>query len=208
MGKELYQLVAKDKLGNEVIIELNNSNKKNKGSLELIDSGTTLFENKYSLSNYLFKKGKIKDIEVDFMIKYFHNGERYLPVIFNDKRLRGITKDETIKNDAIYIYLKHLEALLYSKGFYNYIISLNEKNNKQKTNGNYLNQKIINSIIEYYNLYVRTNDIDSNKYEIQMVLLKELYNYKQFRTLYLFVEEYNNQKRESKVKGKVYKKLL
>lgn len=208
MGKELYQLVAKDKLGNEVIIELNNSNKKNKGSLELIDSGTTLFENKYSLSNYLFKKGKIKDIEVDFMIKYFHNGERYLPVIFNDKRLRGITKDETIKNDAIYIYLKHLEALLYSKGFYNYIISLNEKNNKQKTNGNYLNQKIINSIIEYYNLYVRTNDIDSNKYELQMVLLKELYNYKQFRTLYLFVEEYNNQKRESKVKGKVYKKLL
>lgn len=193
MGKELYQLIAMDKIGNQVIIELNNNNKYNKGSLELIDSGTTVFESKDLLADYLFKKGKIKSVDVNFMIKYFHNGERYLPVLFNDKRLRGITKDETIKSDAIYIYLKQLELLLYEKNFYNYIISLNNKNNKQKLNGNYLNQRIINTIIEYYNLFVRNNDIDSNKYELQMILLKELYNYKQFRTLYLFIEEYNNQ---------------
>ena len=52
--RELYQLVAISN-GIEYVVELKNDNKNNRGSLELIDSGTTRFQNeRHCLFNFCF----------------------------------------------------------------------------------------------------------------------------------------------------------
>lgn len=193
MANELYQLVAIDKNNKEYIIELNNDNKKDKGSLSFIDYGTAFFKDSEALAIYLHRKGKIPTTDVYFSIKYFRNGPQYLPLIYNDSLMVNVIRnlDNDKYSEFVFYVLKQLEVQLSSDVFYRYITTKNIENGKQNSNGNYLNQKLINSIMEYYNVYIKGQRIDSNKAEVQHAILKEIWNYKQLRTLYMFLEEYS-----------------
>lgn len=195
MERELYQLVAITKNNMEYVIELNNENKKNRGKLEFIDNGTTRFRNEESLAEYLYKVGKIPTKEVFFAIKYNNKGPKYMPLIFSDKELTYVSKnvgDTDIYNDYVFHFLKLLEVSLSEPGFYNYLIRINSQYSREARNGNYINQKLIVSIIEYYNTYIKTKNIDANKADLQYSILKELYSYKQLRTLRMFYLNYKN----------------
>lgn len=195
MQRELYQLVAITNNNMEYVVELINQNKNNRGKLEFIDSGTTRFSDETDLAQYLFNKGKIPTTNVKFAIKYNNKGPKYLPIIFADKELTYISKnvgDNDNFYDYVFHFLKLLEVTLSEPGFYNYLIRINSKNEKEFANGNYINQKLITSIIEYYNTYIRTNNIDANKADLQYSILKELYSYKQLRTLRMFYLNYKN----------------
>ena len=77
MGRELYQLIAKDKDNNEYVIELNNENSKNKGQLSFLDRGISRFENKQHLAAYLYEAKKIPTTDVKFYIKYVYGRYDY-----------------------------------------------------------------------------------------------------------------------------------
>ena len=118
--RELYQLVAISN-GIEYVVELKNDNKNNRGSLELIDSGTTRFQNERHLAQYLYDTGKIPTTDVRFAIKYRYDGNKYMPVIFNDRELFAISKNvgnNDIYNDYVFFFLKKLEAELNNPMFY------------------------------------------------------------------------------------------
>lgn len=195
MERELYQLVAITNNNMEYVVELNNENKNNRGKLEFIDSGTARFKDQESLAKYLYNAGKIPTTEVSFAIKYNNKGPKYLPVIFSDKELAYVSKnvgDNDVYNDYVFHFLKLLEISLSDQVFYNYLIRINSRNEREARNGNYINQKLITSIIEYYNTYIKTNNIDANKADLQYSILKELYNYKQLRTIRMFYLNYKN----------------
>ena len=195
MERELYQLVAITKNNMEYVVELKNENKKNRGKLEFIDNGTTRFKNEESLAEYLYNAGKIPTKEVIFAIKYNNKGAKYLPLIFNDKELTYVSKNvanDDVFPDYVFHFLKLLEVSLSDPVFYNYLIRINSRNEREVRNGNYINQKLITSIIEYYNTYIKTNNIDENRADLQYSILKELYNYKQLRTLRMFYLNYKN----------------
>ena len=61
------------------------------------------------------------------------------------------------------IFLKLLEVSLSDPVFYNYLIRINSRNEREVRNGNYVNQKLITSIIEYYNTYIKTNEPELNR---------------------------------------------
>ena len=213
MKNELYQLVAIDKNNIEYIIELNNDNKRNKSTLEFIDWGTTRFLDENQLVEYLFNNGKIPTKDVTFAIKYFHKGPRYIPLIFNNSELYNILKqnNENEYYEFVFYVLKLFEAEIFNRTFYKYLIHTNISNMNQNKNGNYLNLKLIKRIIEYYDEYVVQNDIDSNKADIQYSILKELFNYKQFRTKYMFYNEYMKRKEEIKqaeIEGKYSEEMI
>ena len=194
--RELYQLVAIEN-DVETVIELKNENKNNRGTLELIDSGTTRFQSKEHLAWYLFKEGKISTTNVEFAIKYNHNGPKYMPVIYNDKELTVLSKNvgyNNIYNDYVFFFLKKIEVALNDPIFYNYIVNINNNRNKRYENGNYINKRLIEVMNEYFNAYVRTGNIDANKADLQYDILKELYQYKQLRTLRSFYLNYIGQK--------------
>lgn len=202
MGNELYQLVAIDKFNNEYVIELNNDNKNNKGSLSFIDYGTSTFKNKEALATYLYNNKKIPTEEVYFSIRYYRNGPKYLPLIYDDKILKSVSKDidNDRYNDFVFYVLKQLEVQLTNRVFFRYITTKNIENVKEDSNGNHLNQKLIDSIIEYYNVFIRNENIDSNRAELQYAILSEIFNYKQLRTLYMFMEEYSKKIDQIEVK--------
>lgn len=195
MERELYQLVAITNNNMEYVIELKNENKNNRGKLEFIDNGTTRFSNEESLAQYLYNAGKIPTTNVRFAIKYNNRGPKYLPIIFADKELTYVSKNVG-ENDSYYDYVFHflklLEVTLSEPAFYNYLIRINSRNERENGNGNYINQKLITSIVEYYNTYIRTHNIDANKADLQYSILKELYNYKQLRTIRMFYLNYKN----------------
>lgn len=195
---ELYQLVAFDKNDIEYVIELNNVNKNNKGTLEFIDSGTVRFRNTENLAEHLFNEGKIPTKDVIFSIKYRHNGARYLPVIYNDRELYNVFTSKEL--DAFIIFrdavLKRLEAALSKKSFYKYFIEKNYYNTKVKTNGHFIDMKLAKDINEYYSEYIMTGDIDSNRSLLQYKILQELQNYKQLRTIYMYYNEYMRNEKE------------
>lgn len=196
MGRELYQLVAITKNNIEYIIELNNKNKNNRGSLSFIDSGTTCFQNERQLSEYLFNKGKIPTKDVKFAIKYSRDGVKYLPAAFNDNELYNISKnteqEEIFSDYAVKLYMK-VEAELYNKDFYEYLMILNDRNSKEKKNGNYLNDHLIKCISDFYEVFVKLNEAESEKADFRYLIIKEMTNYKQLRTLYIFYQIYMNE---------------
>ena len=194
--RELYQLVAiKD--GEEIVIELKNENKINRGTLEYIDSGTTRFDSKEHLAWYLNNAGKIDTTEVEFAIRYNHNGPKYMPVAYKDPELTVLSKNvgyNDIFNNYVFFFLKKIEVALNDPNFYRYIMAVNSRRNDKYENGNYINQRLIEVINEYFNAYIRTGDIDSNRADLQHDILKELYQYKQLRTLRSFYLKYTGQK--------------
>ena len=207
MRNELYQLVAFDKNNIEYIIELNNDNKKNKGQLEFIDVGTTRFRDSKHLAEYLFNNGKIPTKDVTFSIKYLHNGDRYIPLIFNNSELYNVLKSNDIAtyNDFVYIVLRKLETELSNRSFYKYLLTKNLKNRQINQNGNYFDMNLAKNINEYYNEYIATKNIDSDRSDIQIKILKELYNYKQLRTIYMFYIEYMKNK-EQVIQAQLFEK--
>lgn len=194
MASELYQLVAIDRTGHEYVIELKNDNKNNKGQLNVIDYGTASFANEKYLANYLYNSGKIPTIDVSFSIKYSRNGVRYLPVIYNDGVFKHAVKDLDDKKygDLQFYILTKFEEHLNHPDFYRFISLKNQKNSMQNSNGNYLNNKFIENMNNYYNSYIRTNNIDIDRSEFRIPLSNEISkSYKSFRTLYLFIKEYD-----------------
>lgn len=194
-----YQLVAIDnETKDEYIIKLNNDNKGNKASLGFIDRGTSLFKNEFQLANYLYKKGKIPTLNVTFKILYRQDGNKYLNVIYDNNYIANLSKrvDNKIKydDDFVYFVLRLLLAKLGDKEFYDYLYKQNKKNQRAKYNGNFVNNRILDNIVDYYNGYIVPNDIDANTAEIQYSLLKEFTQYKQLRTLFSFIESYDAMK--------------
>lgn len=194
MSNELYQLVAIDNSGKEYIIELKNDNKNNKSQLSVLDFGTATFKNNAALAHYLFEKGKIPTKDVTFVIKYIRNGVRYLPIIYNDNNLKHAVKDLDSKSfiDLLFYVLAKFEELLNHPDFYAYILRKNQENNNQRSNGNYLNNKFIEHMNEYYNAYIRTNEIDVDRSEFRLPIFSDIAkSYKTFRTLYTYIREYD-----------------
>lgn len=191
-----YQLIAIDKVTKvEYVVELDNDNKQNKGSLGLIDRGTSRFENEFKLATYLYKKGKIPTLNVTFKILYKQKGNKYLDVIYNDLHIYNISRrvDNKVKynDDFVYFVLRSLLAKLGDPEFYNYIYKQNKKNQRAKYNGNFVDNKILDNIVDYYNGYIVPRKIDANTADIQHSLLKEFRQYKQLRTLFSFIKDYD-----------------
>lgn len=198
MAGERYQLIAIDNLTKErYIIELRNDNKSSKGSLGFIDRGVSLFKNELELAGYLYKKGKLPTLNVTFTIMYKQKGEKYLPLIFQDNHINNIAKkvDNKINydDDFVYYVVRLLLAKLSDENFYDYIRRENKKNQRAIHNGNYVNNKILDDIIEYYYSYIVPNNIDANSALIQYSLLNEFTQYKQLRTLYYLMKSYDMQ---------------
>ena len=84
-----------------------------------------------------------------------------------------------------------LLSKLGDRNFYDYLYKQNRKNQRSKYNGNFVNNKILDNIVDYYNGYIVPNEIDANTAEIQYSLLKEFTQYKQLRTLFLFIKDYD-----------------
>ena len=180
MERELYQLVAITPNKMEYVIELNNENKKDKGTLAYIDSGTSRFVCVEQLIVHLFKQGKIPTVDVTFAIKYNRDGEKYLPIILNDKRLAYISKNINNKpyyEDYVFCLLKQVEVELEKGDFYYYLMDTNIANRKKYKCGNYLNNKLIEDIIIYYEAFVRLAE-KARKVDIEFGIQKELFNYK------------------------------
>lgn len=191
-----YQLIAIDNVTKmEYIVELKNGNKNKKGSLGLIDRGTTRFKNNYQLASYLYKNGKIPTINVTFKILYKQEGNKYLDVIYADNHIYNISRrvDNKVRydDDFVYFVLRLLLAKLGDSEFYDYIYKQNKKNQRAKYNGNFVDNKILDNIVDYYNGYIVPNEIDANTADIQYSLLKEFKQYKQLRTLFLFIKNYD-----------------
>lgn len=195
MGRELYQLVAIDKHNKEYIIELNNQNQNNKGSLNLLDSGTTYFQSEKHLANYLFRKGKIPTVDVRFAIKYNYKGSRYLPVIYNDIDLNRISEnadnEEIFKYDVLNLYRK-IEEKLHDRDFYEYLIVVNDTNCDEAKNGNYLQERLMLAIIRYYETFIKIKESESEKEFFKNEIIRQMSSYKQFRTLYMYYQTYMN----------------
>lgn len=192
MERELYQLVAISTNGLEYVIELENENKNNRSKLEFIESGTCRFQNQEHLANYLYQRGKIPTKKVSFAIKYKREGIKYIPIIYQDKNLHAILngKDgDKYYQDYVFYLLKQIEIEL-DKGFYNYLITENERNRRGPRNGNYLNNKLMSDINVLFNQYIITKNIDADKSDIEYGIVKELFNYKQFRTMHMYFKNY------------------
>ena len=198
MAHELYQLVAIDKNNNQYIIELKNENKNNKSILEFIDRGTVRFLNEKHLAEFLYNKGKIPTKDVTFLIKYKHNGDKYLPVIYNDRDLYlYLGFNDSAKYDHILRFFRLIEMEFSKRYFYDFFVSEIKYNRDQQNNGEYLNNKLFLDLINYYNSYICTGNIDNDKVELQYSILNELFNYKQFRTIHNFYKSYVENSKEN-----------
>lgn len=203
MARELYQLVAFSS-GIEYVIDLNNDNKNNRGSLEFIDSGTSRFPSEKKLAEYLYENGKIPTKNVKFAIKYMHEGPKYLPVVINDLQIAALTNSDNQKlkemallqnmevdfGQYVFRLVARIETEMFNKEFYKTLLSINSKSKKRYRSGNYLNSKLMRALNEYFTAFVLPNDDYSNRTEIRLEILNELYSYKQLRTMHLFYNEY------------------
>lgn len=195
--KELYQLVAIDKNNNEYIIELNNVNKKNKGTLSYIDYGTSYFKDSESLAIYLFEKGKIPTKDVQFYIKYNFKEEKRLSVLYNEQELRKILKDDIISFRRLGKEIFEQFILFFEDHFFcNYFFNLSYKE-RGLNKSDKINNKLYNYITEYYNLFLskgklEVNDSESFQYKLLLEdkIFDELCQYKQIRTMIILVKRY------------------
>ena len=191
MGRELYQLIAIDKNNNQYVIELNNENKNNKGILEFIDFGTVRFRDEKHLTEYLYSKGKIPTKDVKIFIKYKHNGDKYLPIIYNDPDLKFyLSLDEAGKIDHVERFFRLIQIEFEKLKFYNFFLTENSCNSKEVNNGNYINNKLFYDLIAFYDEYIKYKRYGQERTNFQRSIIKELSNYKQFRTMYQFYKSY------------------
>jgi len=189
--KNMYQLVAiNDNTNEEIVIELKNENKE-KGPLRLIDMGTTYFKNSEDLASYLYKEGKIPNLNYTFAVKYLRNGFKYLPVAYNNSSLRIITKidSEEKYSELVFSYFMQLKNDILDKKFYRYIMNKQETGKSIYNSGDIISDELKQAIIEYYNAYSGSNT-NNKKTELQSRIIKELVQYKQFRTIHNWSKSY------------------
>lgn len=204
MSGELYQLVAIAEDGVEQVIELNNDNKKNKGLLSFIDSGTTYMKDENALKEYLFRKGKINSLNITFAIKYNNRGDRYLPLIYNDPEFRTVAlnanNERKLESYARYLIDK-IDFELCNSDFYQIIMDLNEEVFSQISNGNYLNEHFLSKLKRFYELFGFSREDYLYKEKHKKELVDSLKTYKTIRTLYIFYKIYLNCKLNNQMLG-------
>lgn len=210
MGRNFYQLVAIDEERNEYIIGLKNSNKENKGHLSLIDYGTSFFKNEEQMRIYFESKKEDFPKNCEFKIKYIYSGEiKYVSCIYDEPLLKDEIRKKYLQKDnkferintkqtkydqrvlAIKLF-EVLEKLLKDEKFFEMFV-LYEKNRLGMSN--ILNQKIQESIHKYtylINLPILDQEEEKEKNELRFSIIRELEQYRQFRTLYLLVKNYKN----------------
>lgn len=195
-----YQLVVIDNNSKqEYVVELKNDNKDNKAPLGFIDHGLSRFENDYELAKYLFEKGSIPTLNVTFKVKYKAKGkDNYLSPIYYDPYIYNVSKRADNKVDAYDSFLEFVirTLLIYlsEAEFYDFLLEQNRKNRKRKYSGDFVDNRVINTVVDYYNMFILPHNIDANSAEIQYTLLKEFTQYKQLRTLYKFIRDYDDTK--------------
>lgn len=195
-----YQLVAIDNATNtEYVVELNNDSKENKAPLGFIDHGLSRFKDDYSLAKFLYEKGVIPTLNVTFKIKYRANKkDNYLTPIYNDAYIYHVSGRVDNKVDAyddfLLFVIRTLLIYLSKEDFYDFVLKENRKNGRRKYSGDFVDNRVINTINDYYNMYIVPKHIDANSAEIQYTLLKEFTQYKQLRCLYKFIKDYDNTK--------------
>lgn len=210
MGKNMYQLVAIDENKVEHVIGLKNRNKQNKGHLSLIDYGTSFFANEEQMRYYFETRKENFPKNCEFKIRYKYDGEvKYLTCIYDEPELKEVLRNkyskdgnifekvdsEQTKKDQRILGIKlfeELEKLLKDENFYKAFV-LYERNRLGMSN--ILNQKIQESIHKYTYL-INSPHLDAEdekeKTELRFSIIRELEQYKQFRTLYLLVKTYKN----------------
>ena len=210
MGRNNYQLVAIDKNNIEHVIGLKNKNKEDKGHLSLIDYGTSFFQNEDQMRYYFESRKENFPKDCNFKIKYIYNGEvKYLSCIYDEPVLKDILRNRYVKKDSTFekedskqtkyeqrvLGIKlfdELEKLLKEEDFYKMLV-LYQRNRLGMSN--ILNQKIIESIHKYtylINLPILEEEEKNEKKELRFSIIRQLEQYKQFRTLYLLVKNYKN----------------
>lgn len=210
MGRNFYQLVAIDENKNEHIISLKNKNWENKGHLSLIDYGTSFFKNEEQMKNYFIQKRDSFPRDCEFKIKYLYDGEiKYLSVIYDEPILKDMLRNKYLKKQNTFEKAKskesdyeqrvfaiklfdELEKLLKDATFLE-VLKLYEKNRLGMSN--ILNQKIHECINKYaylINLPVLEGEDEKEKVELRFSIIRELCQYKQFRTMYLLIKDYKN----------------
>lgn len=195
-----YQLVAIDNNSKqEYIVELNNDNKDNKAPLGFIDHGLSRFKDDYSLAKFLYEKGLIPTLNVTFKIKYrAKKKDNYLTPIYNDAYIYHVSGRVENRVDAyddfLLFVIRTLLIYLSKEDFYDFVLKENRKNSRRKYSGDFVDNRVIHTINDYYNMYIVPNHLDANSTEIQYTLLKEFTYYKQLRCLYKFIKDYDNTK--------------
>lgn len=199
MRGEIYQLVAIDKYNNEKVIELNNNNKDSKCLLSFIDSITTSIPNEEALILYLIEKGKIDNKNVRLVIRYNYSTTKYLPVIYNESELNSIALRATNEKDRksyANFFIDKITLLSADYDFGNYLIALNNSIFSEISNGNYLNNHILEEFERFYSVlsYSYGDEDLSRKEKNKNNLKKCISDYKSIRTLYIFYNHYLNTK--------------
>lgn len=193
-----YQLVAIDNnTKKEYIVVLKNDSKDNKASLGFIDHGLSKFKNDYALAKYLYEKGSIPTMDVTFKIKYRANKkDNYLSPIYYDAYIYHISgrvdNQVRVYDDFLLFVVRTLLVYLSKEDFYKFLLSENKKNRRRKYSGDFVDDRVIHTANDYFNMFIVPNNIDANSAEIQYTLLKEFTQYKQLRTLYKFIKDYDN----------------
>lgn len=211
MGRNNYQLVAIDENKVEYIIELKNKNNK-KGHLSLLDYGTSFFKSEEQMKNYFLQKKLNFPKNCSFKIKYPYDGEiKYLSVIYDEPELNKMLRNKYSNKENIF-EKRESEQVDYEQKVF--AIKLLEEVEKLLKNPEFLktfdlymknrlgmsdivNEKIQTCMYQYaylVNLPILEQDEQKEKEDIKHSIIRELTQYKQFRTLYLFVKEYKNGK--------------
>lgn len=188
-----YQLVAiNNETNEEYVIPLKKGSKANKAPLGYIDSGVSRFTSDAHMAQYLYNKQSIPTTNVTFKIKYkANNKDYYLSPIYNDDDIKIVSKraGNTLEIDDVFLEHEFNKLLikLSKPGFYEFLL---KKNKNPKNNGDCLNDKIINNIIEYFQ-EMEPNNILKISFNLENSFFKELRQYKQIRTLYMIMKEFD-----------------
>lgn len=188
-----YQLVAiNNETNEEYVIPLKKGSKANKAPLGYIDSGVSKFASDAHMAQYLYAKESIPTTNVTFKIKYkANNKDYYLSPIYNDDDIKIVSKRAGNTLEMNDVFLEHefnkLLIKLSKPGFYEFLL---KKNKNPKNNGDCLNDKIINNIIEYFQEMDSQNTLKIS-FSLENSFFKELRQYKQIRTLYIIMKEFD-----------------
>ena len=196
MERKLYSLEAinSNNKADRCVIKIKNDNGEyeQKSYLARIDEHiTTYFKNKKQLLYYLKEKKIIAGYYDDIKITYRHNGINALELEFNTNEiLKKIAKDSKTKIDIEkcekqfnYVLNKFIN-LCKEDVFFDLINKSEQIPEHLKRSANQLNKLIEDN----------TNDSIKTKMEIKNTVRNMLMNYKNFRTILMYIDSYTNNK--------------
>lgn len=188
-----YQLIAiNNETGEEYIIPLNNGARNNKAPLGYIDNGVARFKCDDHLAKHLFDKGVIPTTNVTFKIKYRANKkDNYLSPIYDDITIRNVSKRANNDLNSNDVFIEHtfndLLIKLSKPNFYDFLLV---QNKNPQNNGDSLNDKIMGNIIKYLREMDPRNILKID-FNLENSFLRELTQYKQVRTLYKIIKDFD-----------------